>query len=49
MGTRRPPRDKEVDVRRRLLTTVLLVSVVLLMLPVAAQAMTFDKAVSKLI
>ena len=35
--------------RRRLLTTVLLVSLVLLMLPAAAQAMTFDQAVTKLI
>ena len=49
MGTRRPPRDKEVHVRRRLLTTFLLVSLVLLLLPAAAQAMTFDQAVDKLI
>jgi hypothetical protein len=49
MGTRRPPRDKEVHVRRRLTTTVLLVSLVLLLLPAAAQAMTFDQAVSKLV
>ena len=50
MGTRRPPRDKEVHVRRRLLTTVLLASLVgLLLLPAAVQAMSFDQAVNKLI
>jgi hypothetical protein len=49
MGTRRPPRDEEVHVRKRLLTTILLISLVLLLLPAAAQAMTFDQAVNKLI
>ena len=35
--------------RKRLLTTVLLVSLVLLLLPAAAQAMTFDQAMDKLV
>jgi hypothetical protein len=49
MGTRRPPRDKEVDVRKRLLTTLLLITLALLLLPAAAQAMNFDQAVNKLV
>jgi hypothetical protein len=50
MGARLPAaRDKEVEVRRRILTTLLLVSLVLLLLPAAAQAMSFDQAVSKLV
>ena len=35
--------------RKRLLTTLLLVSLVLLLLPAAAQAMTFDQAMDKLV
>jgi len=49
MGTRRPPRDKEVEVRKKLLTTLLLVSLGLLLLPAAAQAMSFDQAMDKLV
>ena len=35
--------------RKRLLTTLLLVCLVLLLLPAAAQAMTFDQAMDKLV
>ena len=50
MGARLPAaRDKEVDVRKRVVITLLLVSLVLLLLPVAAQAMSFDQAVGKLV
>src|SRR5665647_455483 len=42
-------RGKEVEVRRRLFTTLVLVLLILLLAPAAVQAMTYDHAVNQLI